>query len=132
MPLLGNVLFFILGGFIIFCGYVIGGIILCVTIIGIPFGLQSFKLAGGVIAPFGQDVIQTNPPGGPLKLVMNVLWILLVGLKLALMHFVLAIVFAITLVGIPLAQQHLKLIKVALLPFGHLVRPIDPLTRYTR
>ena len=124
MSLLGNLVFFILGGFIIFFGYVLGGIILCVTIVGIPFGFQCFKLAGGVLAPFGRDVIPTEPPGGALSLILNIIWIILPGLELAIMHLVLAALFAVTIVGFPLAVQHMKLVKVALLPFGHVMRRV--------
>ena len=124
MSLLGNVIFFIFGGFIIFFGYVLGGIILCITIVGIPFGFQCFKLAGGVLAPFGRDVFQTEPPGGPLSLILNIIWIILPGLELAIMHLLLALFFTITIVGFPLAVQHMKLVKVALLPFGHVMREV--------
>lgn len=124
MNFLGNIIFFIFGGFIIFLGYVLGGIILCLTIIGIPFGYQCFKLAGGVLMPFGQDVFETDPPAGPFRLLLNILWIILPGLELAIMHLLLAVVFALTIVGIPIAAQHMKLVKVALLPFGHEMRAI--------
>lgn len=119
MSTLGNIVFFIFGGFLIFLGYLLGGIILCLTIIGIPFGLQCFKLAGGVIAPFGREVRETEPPGGSLSLIMNIIWIILPGLELAIMHLVLAALFALTIVGLPIASQHIKLLPLALLPFGH-------------
>ena len=125
MSLLGNIVFFLLGGFLIFLGYVLGGILLCLTIIGIPFGFQCFKLAGGVLAPFGRDVFETEPPGGALSLILNIIWIILPGLELAIMHLLLAAFFALTIVGIPLAVQHMKLVKVALLPFGHVMRRVD-------
>ena len=124
MSLLGNLVFFIFGGFIIFLGYVLGGLILCLTIIGIPFGIQCFKLAGGVLAPFGQEVYETDPPGGALSLLLNIIWIILPGLELAIMHLFLAVFFAITIIGFPLAVQHMKLVKVALLPFGHVIREV--------
>lgn len=124
MTLLGNIIFFVFGGFVIFLGYVLGGIILCLTIVGIPFGFQCFKLAGGVLAPFGRDVFQTDPPGGALSLILNIIWIILPGLELAIMHLILAVLFALTIVGIPLASQHMKLVKVALLPFGHVIREV--------
>ena len=124
MSLLGNIVFFVFGGFIIFFGYVLGGIVLCLTIVGIPFGFQCFKLAGGVLTPFGRNVVQTEPPGGTLSLILNIIWIILPGLELAIMHLLLAAFFAITIVGFPLAVQHMKLVKVALLPFGHVMRKI--------
>jgi len=125
MSFLGNILFFIFGGFIIFLGYLLGGIVLCLTIIGIPFGIQCFKLAGGVLAPFGREVRETEPPGGSLALIMNIIWIILPGLELAIMHLCLAAFFAVTIVGIPLATQHIKLLPLALLPFGRVVRDME-------
>lgn len=125
MMLLGNLLFFVLGGFIFFIGYVLGGILLCLTIVGIPFGFQCFKIAGGVLAPFGRDVYETDPPGGALSIILNIIWIILPGLELAIMHLILAAFFAITIIGLPFAAQHMKLVKVALLPFGHTWRDIS-------
>ena len=122
MNTFGNIVFFVLGGFIIFLGYVLGGIILCLTIVGIPFGFQCFKLAGGVLAPFGREVREVEPPGGCVTIVLNVIWIILPGLELAIMHLLLAAIFALTIVGIPIASQHIKLIPLALLPFGRQVR----------
>lgn len=124
MSALGNIVFFIFGGWIIFLGYVLGGILLCLTIIGIPFGYQCFKIAGAVLTPFGHEIVETRPPPGPLSLLLNILWIILPGLELAIMHLLLALFFALTIVGIPLAAQHMKLVKVALLPFGQEVREI--------
>ncbi|MDX1507245.1 MAG: YccF domain-containing protein [Woeseiaceae bacterium] len=122
MTALGNIVFFIFGGFVIFLGYVLGGILLCLTIVGIPFGFQCFKIAGGVLAPFGREVHETEPPGGALAVILNVLWVILPGLELAIMHLLLAAFFALTIVGIPLAAQHVKLIRLALLPFGSQMR----------
>ena len=118
MSFIGNIIFFVFGGFLIFLGYVLGGIILCLTIIGIPFGFQCFKLAGGVIAPFGREVRARRQPDSALSVILNILWIILPGLELAIMHLILAIVFALTIVGIPIASQHIKLIPLALIPFG--------------
>ena len=124
MYLLGNLVFFIFGGFLIFLGYVLGGFLLCLTIIGIPFGFMCFRLAGGVIAPFGREVRETEPPGGTVALIMNVIWIILPGLELAIMHLVLALLFALTIIGFPIAVQHMKLVPLALLPFGHVMRDV--------
>ena len=125
MSVFGNLIFFIFGGFIIFIGYVLGGILLCLTIIGIPFGFQCFKLAGGVLAPFGREVRAIRQPDSTLSVILNILWIILPGLELALMHLLLAAFFALTIVGIPLASQHLKLMPLALLPFGRQIVDID-------
>ncbi len=125
VSLLGNLVFFIFGGFLIFLGYVLGGLLLCITIIGIPFGLMCFRLAGGVLAPFGREVVDTEPPGGAVAIIMNIIWIILPGLELAIMHLLLALLFAITIVGLPIAAQHMKLVPLALLPFGHRMRDVD-------
>tara|TARA_R110002049_G_scaffold30729_15_gene105153 strand:- start:578 stop:973 length:396 start_codon:yes stop_codon:yes gene_type:complete len=125
MSIIGNLVFLIFGGFIIAFGYILGGILLCLTIIGIPFGVQCFKLAGGVIALFGREVREKEPPGGVLSILLNIIWIILPGLELAIMHLVLAAAFALTIVGIPIALQHVKLIPLALLPFGREMRDIE-------
>ena len=130
MHLLGNILFFVFGGFLIFFGYVLGGILLCLTIIGIPLGFQCFKLAGGVLAPFGREVYEVDPPPGVLTIILNVIWIILPGLELAIMHLFLAAFFALTIIGIPIAAQHIKLIPLALLPFGRQMRDIESGSSY--
>jgi len=124
MNLLLNIIWLILGGFIVVLAYVLGGILLCLTIIGIPFGFQCFKLAGLAVAPFGSEVRENDPPSGALAVIMNILWILVpgLGLSLAVFHLVMALVFAITIIGLPLAAQHLKMTRLALLPFGTEVR----------
>lgn len=129
MSIFGNIVFFIFGGFLIFIGYVLGGILLCLTIIGIPFGLMCFRLAGGVIAPFGREVRETEPPGGAISVIMNIIWIILPGLELAVMHLLLAFFFALTIIGFPIAVQHMKLVPLALLPFGHVMRDSESYSR---
>lgn len=125
MNLLGNIIFFVFGGFAIFFLYLLGGLLLCLTIIGIPLGFQCFKLAAGVLAPFGREVYEVNPPTGPGTTILNIIWIILPGLELAIMHLILAALFAITIIGIPIASQHMKLLPLALLPFGRQMRDID-------
>ena len=125
MNLLGNIIFFVFGGFLIFLGYILGGILLCLTIIGIPFGIQCFKLAFGVLAPFGREVRDIRSPDSTLSVLLNILWIILPGLELAIMHLVLAAFFGITIIGIPIAAQHIKLLPLALLPFGREMRAVD-------
>jgi len=124
MNLLLNLIWLILGGFIVVIAYLLGGIILCITIIGIPFGIQCFKLAGLALAPFGREIREKEPPSGALAVIMNIIWILLPGLELAIVHFVMALILGITIIGIPLATQHLKMTRLALLPFGFQVRPM--------
>ena len=122
MNLLLNIIWLILGGFIVVLAYLLGGILLCITIIDIPFGIQCFKLAGLAVAPFGREIREKEPPGGALAVIMNVIWIILPGLELAIFHLVMALVLALTIIGLPLAAQHLKMTRLALIPFGFEVR----------
>jgi uncharacterized membrane protein YccF (DUF307 family) len=122
MNLLLNIIWLILGGFIVVIAYVLGGILLCITIIGIPFGIQCFKLAGLALAPFGREIREKEPPSGALAVIMNVIWIILPGLELAIFHLFMALVLALTIIGLPLAAQHLKMTRLALIPFGFEVR----------
>lgn len=118
---LGNLIWLIFGGLITGLGYIIGGLLLCVTVVGIPFGLQSINLGVATFAPFGKEVVSTDPPGS-LKIVFDVVWILLFGWEIAMAHLVSALVLTITVVGIPFAKQHIKLIPVALFPFSQELR----------
>ena len=122
MNLLLNLIWLLLGGIIVVLAYVLGGILMCLTIIGIPFGFQCFKLAGLALAPFGREIREREPPGGALAVILNVIWIVLMGLGLATFHLVVALILAITIIGLPLAAQHLKMTRLALLPFGFEVR----------
>jgi len=118
MNLLLNIIWLVFGGFVVVIGYLLGSIILCITIIGIPFGIQCFKLAGLAIAPFGREIREKEPPGGAVSMIMNIIWIILPGLELAVFHLVMALLFAITIIGLPIAAQHLKMTRLALIPFG--------------
>ena len=129
MNLLLNVLWFIIGGWVIALGYLLGAVVMFITIIGIPFGVACFKLALLAAAPFGQEIREKEPPSGCLAILLNVIWIILPGLELALIHLLLALVFAITIIGLPFAAQHLKMTRMALLPFGFEARgrvSVDP------
>ncbi|MCG8473989.1 MAG: YccF domain-containing protein [Cytophagales bacterium] len=118
MKLLGNIIWFLFGGVCIFLEYLVSSFLLCLTIIGIPFGIQTFKLAWVALWPFGKT-IETNPQtGGCLSTVMNVLWIFLGGIWIALSHLFFGLLFCITVVGIPFGLQHFKLAGLALTPFG--------------
>ena len=90
MSLLLNILWFILGGFLVSLAYILGGLLLCITIIGIPFGIQCFKLSLLGMAPFGREICETEPPGGCVAVIMNIHWSILPGLELALAHLLLA------------------------------------------
>ncbi|ACY47305.1 YccF domain-containing protein [Rhodothermus marinus] len=119
MRLLGNLLWLVLGGLLVALEYALAGLLLCLTLIGIPFGLQCFKLALLALFPFGHTVREKPPATGCLALAMNVLWLLLGGVWIALTHLAAALVCAITIIGIPFALQHLKLARLALTPFGY-------------
>lgn len=120
MRLLLNVLWIVLGGgFVIWLEYLVAGLLLCLTLIGIPFGVQCFKIAGLGLFPFGKEIGPSRPNSGGLLLgLVNILWFLLAGLWIGLSHIVLGVGAAITIIGIPFALQHLKLAQLALWPFG--------------
>ncbi|NQY57266.1 MAG: YccF domain-containing protein [Ilumatobacteraceae bacterium] len=113
-----NVLWVVFSGFWLFLGYLFAGVIQCITIIGIPFGVQSFKLAGFALWPFGRSVVQRPSASTSLSLVGNIIWIVLSGIWLALAHLVLGVLLCITIIGIPLGLGNFKLIPLALAPFG--------------
>jgi len=117
MSFLGNLIWLIFGGLITGLGYIIGGLLLCVTVVGIPFGLQSINLGVATFAPFGKEVVSTGSSGS-LKIVFDVVWIILFGWEIAMAHLVSALILTITIVGVPFAKQHIKLIPVALFPFS--------------
>ncbi|MHB8879254.1 MAG: YccF domain-containing protein [Myxococcaceae bacterium] len=124
MSFLFNVLWMIFGGgLVIALEYLFGGLLLCLTIIGIPFGLQCFKLAGLALMPFGKDFDEL-PGAKPVGFVLNVIWIIFAGIWIFLSHLTLGLGLAVTLIGLPFAFQHLKLAMLALAPFGKRVRVV--------
>lgn len=122
MSILGNLIWLIFGGLLAGLGYIIGGLLLCVTIIGIPFGVQSIKLGIATFAPFGKEVVEAERANSSLRVVFNIIWLVLFGWEIAMAHLVSALVLAITILGIPFAKQHIKLIPLALFPFGRDLR----------
>ena len=122
MSILGNLIWLIFGGLLAGLGYIIGGLALCLTIIGIPFGLQSVKLGIATFAPFGKEVVEAEHANSTLGVIFNLIWLVLFGWEIALAHLVSALVLAITIIGIPFAKQHIKLIPLALFPFGRDLR----------
>jgi uncharacterized membrane protein YccF (DUF307 family) len=119
MSLLGNILWIILGGgIILFLEYLLAGLVLCITIIGIPFGIQCIKLSFLALLPFGKEIRHEEGAIGCLSTVMNVIWILIGGIWIALTHLIFAVICAITIIGIPFAKQHMKLASLSLVPFG--------------
>ncbi|MDH5367364.1 MAG: YccF domain-containing protein [Cyclobacteriaceae bacterium] len=118
MNTIGNLLWMILGGFIIFLLYLFGSLILFVTIIGIPFGIQTMKMAVVALTPFGYNIKHGERSSGCLSIIMNIIWILFAGIEIAITHLVFALICAISIVGIPFAIQHVKLASLSLVPFG--------------
>ncbi|HSM58334.1 MAG TPA: YccF domain-containing protein [Candidatus Sulfomarinibacteraceae bacterium] len=116
MSVLGNLVWLIFGGLITAAGYIIGGIVMCLTIVGIPFGLQSIRLGVATLAPFGKEVVVSKNEG-PVALLFDILWIILFGWEIAIAHLTSAVILGITIIGIPFAKQHLKLIPMAIFPF---------------
>ena len=122
MSTLGNIIWVVFGGFLICIQYILSGLVLCITIIGIPFGIQAIKLGQLSLWPFGKEIRTRESGTGCLATFMNILWLLTFGLLLAIHHLLWAILFAITIVGLPFAKQHMKLAALALVPFGKEVR----------
>lgn len=118
MNFFGNIIWLIFGGLFAAIGYFIGGLLLCVTIIGIPWGLQCFKLAGLVLWPFGKNVISDSSSMGCLAVLCNIIWILFGGWYTALVHIFVGLILFITIIGIPWGKQHFKLVEISLMPFG--------------
>ncbi len=118
MNLLGNIIWLLFGGLLAALGYVIGGSVLCVTIIGIPWGLQCFKIAAVVLWPFGKQIVPKKGGGGCLNLFCNIIWLIFGGWYTALVHLIFAAILLITIIGIPFARQHLKLVELSLMPFS--------------
>lgn len=119
MSIIGNVIWFVFGGFILGLSWLIVGFLWCVTIVGIPVGMQCFKLASLAFLPFGREV---EFGGGAVSLLLNILWLIFGGFELAVASAVLGLLFCITIVGIPFGVQHFKLAKLALFPFGASIR----------
>ncbi len=122
MKFLGNLIWLIFGGFIIAIEYLVASVILMVTIVGIPFGLQTIKIASLAFWPFGREAVPGIRASGCLYTLMNVLWILVGGIWIALSHLFWGVILCITIIGIPFGKQHFKLAAVALTPFGRDIR----------
>ena len=122
MRLIGNILWLILGGLLLAASWAIIGLVLCITIVGIPLGIQAFKMAGLTLTPFGKTV---EYGGGVGSVLINIIWFVLAGWWLAIGHIITAVAMAVTIVGIPLALANLKLIPVSLMPLGKEIVPVS-------
>ncbi|GAB2665560.1 YccF domain-containing protein [Prescottella soli] len=117
MRILLNIIWLIFGGLWLALGYFLAGVVMCILIITIPFGIASFRIGLYALWPFGKTVID-KPTAGVGSLIGNIIWLLLAGIWLAIGHIVSAIAMAITIIGIPLAIANLKIIPVTLMPLG--------------
>jgi uncharacterized membrane protein YccF (DUF307 family) len=124
MRTLLNVIWLVLCGFWMAAGYVLAGVLCCLLIVTIPFGLASFRIANFALWPFGRTLVH-HPHSGAASTIGNVIWLVVAGWWLALGHLVTAICLAVTIIGIPLAGANLKLIPVSLVPLGKEIVPLD-------
>ncbi|HZL02872.1 MAG TPA: YccF domain-containing protein [Cellulomonas sp.] len=132
MKTLLNLIWFVLAGFWLALGYALAGVICCVLIVTIPFGIASFRIASYVLWPFGRTVVD-KPTAGGWSVLGNIIWVLVAGLWIAIGHLTTAAALAVTVVGIPLAIANLKLIPISLLPLGKQIVPTDrPFAAYGR
>ena len=115
MSAIGNILWFLFGGLIGGLSWVLAGLIFCVTIVGIPVGMQCFKMAQLAFFPFGKEVVYG---GGGFSFLVNLIWILFFGWEMAIGYAVLGLVWCVTILGIPVGKQCFKMSKLALMPFG--------------
>ena len=122
MNILLNIIWIVFGGLMIAIEYAFSSLLMMLTIIGIPFGIQTIKLAQVALWPFGTDISSDGWPSGCLAGIMNSIWWFLGGFAIALTHLGWGLLFCITIVGIPFGIQHFKLMMLALFPFGKTVR----------
>ncbi|WP_414507122.1 YccF domain-containing protein [Streptomyces sp. NEAU-L66] len=124
MKFILNILWLVLSGFWLALGYVLAGIICCVLIITIPFGIASFRIAGYALWPFGRTTVERRDAGAG-SLIGNVIWIIFAGWWLALGHIVTGLVLCVTIIGIPFGIANFKMIPVSLMPLGRDIVPTD-------
>ncbi|MCK0117987.1 uncharacterized membrane protein YccF (DUF307 family) [Isoptericola sp. CG 20/1183] len=124
MKALLNIIWLVFGGLVLALGYAVAGIICCVLVVTIPWGIASFRIAGYALWPFGRTVVD-KPQAGAWSVLGNIIWIVVAGIWLAISHVLTAIAQAITIIGIPLAIANLKMIPISLLPLGKDIVPSD-------
>ena len=118
MKILGNIIWLVFGGLAICVEYVLAGLALCATIVGIPFGIQAIEIGILALWPFGQKIEYMNYAPGCLSTIMNFLWLIIGGVWIALTHLLFGLLLGITIIGIPWAKQHFKMMSLAITPFG--------------
>ena len=121
MKVLGNILWFVFGGFISGLGWILSGLMWCITIVGIPYGVQCFKFAKLSFFPFGKEITYSN---GAISFLVNVIWLVLNGWWMALINFVIGCLWCVTIIGIPFGKQFFKIAKLSLAPFGARVEEV--------
>ncbi|MDR2680024.1 MAG: YccF domain-containing protein [Tannerella sp.] len=118
MKLAGNIIWLLLGGIITAIEYAVSSLLLMITVIGIPFGLQTLKLARLALWPFGSTIADTGHSGGCLTVIMNILWLICGGFWICISHLFFGLLLCITIIGIPFGLQHFKMAGLSLTPFG--------------
>ena len=116
MRLLLNLLWLVFGGLLSALGWVLTGCLWCITIVGIPVGLQCFKLASISLDPFGKEIVYENE--SPVSFLLNILWIIFGGIEMAIANALIGVILCITIIGIPWGKQYFKIAKLSLMPFG--------------
>lgn len=122
MRTLGSIIWIVFGGIFVAIEYIFSSVAMMITIVGIPFGLQSLKLAEVALFPFNKRVVKSNSTSGCLSFIMNVIWFFVGGLPIALTHLLFGLLFYIIIIGIPFGNQHFKLMKLAFSPFGKTIK----------
>lgn len=122
MSLIGNIIWIVFGGFFVFLGYVVGGLAICLTLIGIPVGWAYIKIGVQSLTPFGKVTVSSPEADSLLYWVMNILWFAFIGWLMVVNHLFWAFILAITIIGIPFAKQHIKLIPISAFPYGRSLR----------
>lgn len=128
MRALLNIVWLVLAGLWLALGYLVAGLVMCILIVTIPFGVQAFKLAGFAVWPFGRAIVK-RPDAGAGSVIGNLLWLVICGWWLAIAHLVTALLLAITIIGLPFAWAHLKLAGISLWPLGREIVPIEEAQR---
>ena len=119
---IGNILWLVLGGLLVALVYYIVGLLMCITIVGIPFGVQLFKLGIYALWPFGHELVDGPGQPGCLSVVMNLIWILAGWWEIAVLHLLFGLICCITIVGIPFGLQHFKMALASIFPFGKVIK----------
>ncbi|HEX3647887.1 MAG TPA: YccF domain-containing protein [Pseudonocardiaceae bacterium] len=128
MRLLLNIVWLVFGGLVLALGYAVAGIICCILVITIPFGIASFRIASYALWPFGRTVVDRRD-AGVASAVGNIIWIIFAGIWICIGHLVAGAALCLTVIGIPLGLAHFKLVPVSLAPLGRQIVPVDDFNR---